>query len=856
MSMTHKPNNFAPTGSRPHYNPDRVGKVTHIALDLKIDFDQEIVHGSSTTTLSPLRNSISTLEINAVDMEISGVWVNSEEVKFEYDGQKIFVYLQNPTQIDTKLTIRIGYKLEKPKMGLTFVKPTIDYPDKPVQFWTQGESEQSRYWYPCFDYPLQICTTEIKVELPNKYTTVSNGILVSQVETGENRIDHWVQDQPHPNYLMALTAGEFVEIKDSFGALPVNYYSQQKNEAMLRLSGQKTPEMIEFFSQKFGVPYPWKKYSQVWIHDYIWGGMENTSSTFNTERALVDQKALLEYDFAEILVAHELAHQWFGDYIVIEHWSHLWIKEGAATYSEYLWTEKSKGQDEFNYYKLLETREYLDEDTESYRRPIVTNVFRDTEDLYDRHSYSKGGLVYNMIRAELGDELFERTLQHFLTDNQHRNVDTNVFLDTIDEATGKNLRPLFDQYVFRGGHPEYKVGFSWDNENKLGKLSVCQKQATNDEDHTTLFDLNIPIDFGFINPDVKEASFVKTTLRINKKEQNFYFQFEQKPDFVSFDPQNNYLKTVELEMSMIELKNQLEYDPDPVNRIYAAIHLAKKSNLESLKALAKSLSEDKFWAVRAEVATQIGKINLDQSVEILTIGLIDPDPRVRKNAIAALSKFHTIKAFDLLYPIAKNGDTSYFVEKTAIEGVGVLAAKLKDEYIAKAINLFEEVLKNREGWNEVVRTGAIAGLSKLNFSPEALEILISQTKIGISQYLRFAALQVIGSATSQQTKQYRNRVIEILDEASKDSYISSERVVIVSLSQIDSPKVIPILNRIATKTLYGRIKNLAQETARKKQADQGAEKSINQIKEELELIRKDNRELKSKLEEIVARKQG
>ncbi|MEM1312226.1 MAG: M1 family aminopeptidase [Patescibacteria group bacterium] len=854
MNYNSSPKKFAPIDSRPHYNPDRVGEVKHIALDLVVDFESEIVHGSAETTLKILQENLNTLVLDAIDMEIESAYIDNQLVKFEYDGRQVFLYLEQTAKIDQKILIKIEYILRGPKMGLVFVKPTEFYPNKPTQIWTQGESEQSRHWYPCFDYPLQICTSEIKVEVPKEFTTISNGLLVNQKIENNRKVDHWLQDLPHPSYLMALTAGEFVEVKDTYQDLPISYYSQPKNLDLLKINGSKTPRMIEFFSQKFGVKYPWKKYFQVWIHDYIWGGMENTTATFNTERALADEKSILEYYFSEILVAHELSHQWFGDYIVIKHWSHLWIKEGAATFSEYLWTRHEKGEDEFNYYKLLETREYLDEDSSAYRRPIVTNLFRDAEDLYDRHSYSKGGLVYNMIRAELGDTMFAKALKYFLENYKHRNVDTNIFLSAIAESTGKNLSRLFDQYVFRGGHPEFKVTLSWDNQSKLAKLNIIQKQAKGDKEQASqLFNLKIPTEFRFVDESSKNLKSVKSDILVTEKEQNYFFKFNSKPDFVSFDPHSDYLKTVELNMSVKELHSQLVFDPNPVNRIFAATELAKKNNLVTLNYLSTCLREDKFWGVRAEIATQIGKINLNQSVETLINALNDSDPRVRKQIVKSLCNFHTPEVFKKLQSIASNQQESYFVQQAAIIGVGILANQLSGEYIEKGITLFKQILNKPAGWNNVVRAGAIHGLSKLNSSKEALKELVSYTKLGVSQELRMAALQTLGSALEQQDKSEISKVVEILDNASKDTYIISQKAVLNSLSKIDSVKAEPIIQYIFKTTLYGRIKNFAQDILDKKRRSQTSKDWIAKLQQELEELKKSNQDLRTKVEELEGR---
>lgn len=843
---------FALPGTTPKYNPDRPGNVQHIFLNIALDVEKEVLQGHCYITLNPIRDGITTLELNAVDMEISKVCVDGLPQKFDYSGEKIVIYLTVPTVVETPMLIDITYKVETPKLGITFVKPTKDYPDRPVQIWTQGEPEQSRYWYPCFDYPLQICTSEIRVEVPNPLITVSNGKLIHKEEKTETTVYHWMQDKPHPNCLMTLVAGDFCEIKDEWNGVPVLYYGQKKLEDWVKRSGEKTPKMMEFYSQKFGVPFPWAKYAQSWVHDFIWGGMENTSATTNTEKALMDERASLDYSFSEILVAHELVHQWFGDYIVINHWSQLWVKEGAATYGEYLWTEYEYGKEEFDYYKFLETNEYLDEDSSVYRRPIATHVFKEAEDMYDRHSYSKGGLVYNMIRATLGDSLFEKALQYFLMVNKHQNVDSEKFLEAIEKSTGRNLRPLFDQYVYRGGHPDFKISFDWDNHHKFAKVMVVQEQVSSDKDIENLFNLEIPLEFGFISENLSNTKF---NLKLSQKEQSFYFPLDKEPDFIDFDPNNDYLKTVKLDLSIPKLKNQLKYSKYVVSRIFAAQALAKKGGLESLRALGEALKDDSFWGVRAEIASEIGKVKLDKTFDILTQGLSDSDARVRKAVVTSMSNIKTHYSFEVLKNIAITGDPSYFTEAEAMKSLGKIAYFLKEEYVSETIKILKNVLATREGWNEVLRSGAIAGIANLKDSEEALEIIIEYTKIGISQTLRLNSLASLGCVLAGQSKANQERVLEILEQTSADSYIISERSVITSLGMIYTAKSVQILLNIAEKTLYGRIRNMALQTVKKVQAGMSPEKSLSQIRDEMEEIKKTNQELKSRLEEMEGRKE-
>ena len=579
---------FELPGAKPHYNPDRPGQVEHIFLDISLDIPNQSCYGSCSIRLLPVRNGIDRLTLDAVNLKITSVQVNEVEQKFEYDGEKLCIYLSQPTEIGHRLLIAIAYAAAKPQRGIYFIQPDKHYPHKPTQVWTQGEDEDSRYWFPCFDYPGQLSTSEIRVRVPNPLVAISNGELIDTVKEAKYKTYHWSQQQVHPTYLMTLAVGDFAEIRDEWHDKAVTYYVEKGREADAKRSMGKTPQMIEFLSEKYGYSYPFAKYAQVCVDDFIFGGMENTSTTLLTDRCLLDARAILDNRNTESLVVHELAHQWFGDLVVIKHWSHAWIKEGMASYSEVMWTEREYGDQEAAYYRLSEARSYLSEDSSRYRRPMVTHVYRQAIELYDRHIYEKGSCVYHMIRAELGDELFWQAVQTFVQDNAHQTVETIDLLRAIEKATGRNLAFLFDQYVYRGGHPDFKVAYAWDGDANLGKVTVTQTQAK--AESKDLFNLKIPIGFGY-----KENSQLTTfTVRVHEHEQSFYFPLTQKPDFISFDVGNNYLKTVELEFPIAELKAQLEFDPHPISRIYAAEALAKKGGLEATLALSSALKNDPF----------------------------------------------------------------------------------------------------------------------------------------------------------------------------------------------------------------------------------------------------------------------
>ncbi|MEH1864374.1 MAG: M1 family metallopeptidase [Nostoc sp.] len=865
----HKP--FELPGARPHYNPDRPGQVEHIFLDLSLDIPKQSYQGSCSIRLLPIRNGIDRLTLDAVNLNIESVQVDDVPQNFDYDGEQLSIQLSETTQIGKRLLIAIAYSVEKPQRGIYFIQPDKHYPNKPTQVWTQGEDEDSRFWFPCFDYPGQLSTSEIRVRVPNPLVAISNGELIDTTEDGDCKIYHWLQQQVHPTYLMTLAVGDFAEIQDEWKGKPVTYYVEKGREEDAKRSMGKTPRMIEFLSQKYGYSYPFPKYAQVCVDDFIFGGMENTSTTLLTDRCLLDERAALDNRNTESLVVHELAHQWFGDLVVIKHWSHAWIKEGMASYSEVMWTEQEYSLEEAAYYRFLEARRYISEDSSRYRRPMVTHIYREAIELYDRHIYEKGSCVYHMIRAQLGDELFWQAIQTFVQDNAHKTVETIDLLRAIEKATGHNLLFLFDQYVYRGGHPDFKVAYSWDGDAKLAKITVTQTQAAEDKNGSKdLFDLKIPIGFGYTQPEVRSEelgvknnpqlttpnSQLKTfVVRVNEREQSFYFPLENKPQYISFDVENNYLKTVTLEYPIAELKAQLESDPNPISRIYAAEALTKKGGLEAIKALSASLKNDPLWGVRVEVAKQLAKINLDQAFDGLVLGLKDKNAYVRRSVVEALAQIKTAESYKVVRGLLQKGDPSYYVEAAASRVIGAIASanleeKSKEDKVLKQL---KGILEEKAGWNEVVRSGAIAGLAEFKTSEAALNLLLEYTKIGVPQPLRLATIRALGKISVGQSPVNLERILEKLAELAKETFFLTQVAVAAALGQMETPKAVGILRSLAEQTADGRVRRNAEEEISRVQKNIGSEKTLRQLREDFDQLKQQNQELRSRLENLEAK---
>ncbi|MGH2504121.1 MAG: M1 family metallopeptidase, partial [Ktedonobacterales bacterium] len=505
---------------------------------------------------------------------------------------------------------------------------------------------------PCHDFPNDRASTSMAATVPGSFFALSNGKLES---VGENRDGtktyHWRQDIPFPAYLITLVAGEFVEIKDHWRKIPVNYYVRAGREDDARRMLGRTHAMMEFFTERFGVDYPFVKYSQI-VAEMFLGAMENVSATTHSYRLLPDKRASLDYK-PDTVVAHELVHQWFGDLLAVRDWSHTWLKESFATYFESVWMGEEDGEDQLRIDMRDNLDAYLAADKRG-RHPIVYNVYRKNgEELFDRHNYEKGSRVLHMLRQVVGDAAFWRGMRLYAQRNQGREVITADFERAHEEASGRSLAQFFEQWVYKAGHPEFKVSYNWDDEHKLAKVSVRQAQEVTEQ--TPLF--NTPVDLAFFvprreneKPDATDAFMTPQVFRVGMEqaEQIFYIPLARRPFGVRFDYGGWLIKTLDFELPAEMLRFQLRRDPDINGRIEAAEALGERGDPDSLDALEQALQGERFWGVRQAIAAAIAGRRSARALDILLRALDEiTEPKARRGIFAGLGQFRAPEQPDL-----------------------------------------------------------------------------------------------------------------------------------------------------------------------------------------------------------------
>lgn len=779
---------FTLKGTGATYAPDRTFDTEHIRLELEVDIQKERIRGRCFTRLRSLTDGAKEMTFDAVNFRIRKVKWNGELTSFSYKNEKIAIHRRTATKEGDIVNVEIDYEVTKPKLGIYFIKPNTFYPKRPTQVWTQGEDEYARYWFPCHDAPHERTTTEIVATVPRGYTAVSNGKLVR----ASGQTFHYLQDIPHATYLVTLTVGKFTLLRDKWRKVPILYYCEKGREADTRRAFGKTPKMMEFFSSFTGTAYPYAKYAQIAAADFIYGGMENTSATTQTDSALLDQRSALDYSSDE-LVAHELAHQWFGDYLTCKDWSHAWLNESFATYFDPLFKREDKGEDEFLYHLRGNADAYFQEDKEHYRRPIVTKNYRRPSDLFDRHLYEKGSLVLHMLHRLLGEDLFRKSIAAYVRKNKGQVVETLDLINAIEDATGRNLREFFDQWVFGAGHPEFKVRTWWDRTKKQLNVRITQTQAQSSE--TGLFSVATEI---MVLTAKGERRF---PIKINKKSHLFHFTLPSEPMLVLFDPDHALLKRVDFPKSEKALLIQLSKDKNVLGRIDAAYALAKRPSSTSLRALRKALLSDAFWGVRADVARALGSTRREEAAAILIHSLDVVDhPKVRRAVYSALRSFSSQAiAEDVAKRLPK--EASYFAEAEALRVIGALNHPKAEDILKVALE--------KDSWNDILRVAALESLASMN-GDNVLPTLLTYINQGHSHKLRLAAVRSLASF-AQESDEVQTKLIKLTTDPFPLMQIAAVRI----LQQVGDERAVPALKALTQGDYDGRLKRLAEEAVEK-----------------------------------------
>ncbi len=696
---------FALTGYEIKLEREKQFSLKRTVIDIKINFEERAIEGKVGLEIKMNGLAHDHLNIDATDMEIYNVSIRGVPAEFDTFRESIVVYGDFKAFSDYILTIT--YK-SYPKKGGYFVED-----EEGMQFWTHGFSTDNHSWFPCFDYPNTRSSYEIRVTVPKDYTVISNGSLVDRID-GDFSTFIFKEDFKFPAYLASVIAGKFNSLKQEWQGIPITSYYLPRFEGLAERAFKNTPDMMEFISQKTGVKYPYSKYDQTCVSDFVMGGMENISATTLTNGTLHDEIAHLDYQ-SDSLVCHELAHQWFGDYVTCKDWSQAWLNEGFATYIALIYAERLKGKDEF-LVDIENTRdEYIREFSEDYGRPIVERKYKEPEELFDRHLYQKASLFLRYLNYYLGDKVFWSGIKEYLESNRMSGVSTYDFRRAMSNVSGFSLETMYHQFLEEPGHPEFKV----EEVASRGKVQVKITQIGR------IFNLRVLARVYFVGR--------KEELSLNIENKVTQLEFERK-DFRGFslDPESNVLCTIVHERSKESSRYMLRNGDSIVERARAATEL-KKFGIPEISFLEESFELEKFWYVKGKIADSVSRIGGRKAIDVVSKMLDDNDYLARRGVAKAVANLSDGKLLSKLTEMF-NTEQGYRLRANLLSSAQKIGKEDSKELLLKGLET--------PSHDDTIRVASLSALGELA-DLSTLGTVKKYFKKGYNWQTRSAALSAI-----------------------------------------------------------------------------------------------------------------
>jgi aminopeptidase N len=720
----------------PRLTPTRINDLVHTKLDVKPDFSNSSVTGKAWITLTPHFNPTESLTLDAKGMEFNTIALVQQNnslktLSYTYDRKQLFIKLPRTYKKGEKYTVYVEYisrpdEYEKeiggdPMLGvkgLFFINPRGEDKKKPTQIWTQGETESNSVWFPTIDQTQQKTTQELYVTIPSKYVSLSNGKLVSQKpNTDGTRTDYWKMDLPHSPYLFFLGVGDYAVVKDTWKGKEVNYYVEKEYATVAKKIFGNTPEMMTYFSTITGVEYPWVKYSQITGRDYVSGAMENTTATLHQESAQQDARELTDGNRWEGTIAHELFHQWFGDYVTAESWSNLTLNESFADYSQTLWDEYKYGKDAGDFENFNGMRAYLMGDNS--KKDLVRFFYADREDMFDAVSYSKGGRILHMLRNLVGDSAFFKGLNLYLTTNKFKPAEAHHLRLAIEEVSGMDLTWFFNQWYFGSGHPKLDIQYKYNDSIKEAIVIVKQTQNTG-----KVFRLPTTIDI------YEGTSKKRNSVIIENLVDTFRFKYTNKPDLINFDGDKVLLCEKKENKNLENYIHQFYFAKNYMDRREAVEFCGRKMDEPKALALLKEALKDPYHGIRAlalsKIDTKKDRIKKEFEGVLAEVVKTEKNRPVKATIITLLGNTENT-AYKSLY-ITNTTDSSYTVAGASLEALSKIDSVLALEHaitlskspakgeLDNAINTILVASGKEEVFDKLAERFAEMGLSNEKFN--------------------------------------------------------------------------------------------------------------------------------------------
>jgi aminopeptidase N len=758
----------------------------------------------TTTTIVPLYDTLTMFKVDAVGMDIKKLILNAQNPKYDYDKKEITVLLEKKYSTKDTIVYTVNYKITDPEKGMYFIQPDSIFPNKRYEVWTQGEGEDNRYWFPSYDYPNDKATTETFITIAKQYTTLSNGNLLGVKDnTDGTKTWHWVLNHPHSSYLVMLAAGDYEIIRDNYLDIPIETNVPKGMIPVTDSAFYLTSDIIKFFSESIGFKYAWGHLGQVGVQDYIYGAMENTGAIVYYDAIYHDERAFYPDYSSRGIIAHETAHQWWGDVVTCRNWNEIWLNESFATYFDALYTEHHLGKDEFDYQVMKGGNSAITADSTNARKPIYT------KDGLTVNTYDKGSVVLNMLRNQIGTENFWKAMNLYITKNQFQPVVTQNLIDAVNQAMDDPMldrKPLdytwfFNEWIYRAGQPEYRVSYTFDDNSKELKITASQVQRL---DSSSVFMTPVEVEI------ITASSRQKTEIIPTYQPQDFMLQLDTKPVNVIFNKGNKVLSKLYFSKPKEDWLYQLDKSEDAIDRLTAIKGLKDFLDDEAVvHALNNSMQSDKFWGVRYESVSMLGKSGSKAAAgNLMEYYSRESDSRVKRNILLSLANLKqncsgcigTQELLDFILGNIRN-ERSYY---TIADGITAISRFLSKDKIYDIASPFI----NMDSHRDIIRRSVIAALDSTN-DKRAEDIFLKYAVIGSTAQFRNSALNKLHPYLNE------SRVVDFLNSKLTDRDRSTKFTVLNLLEKAKNTSSVPYIESLIGKTKDEELIKRAKEVLRK-----------------------------------------
>jgi aminopeptidase N len=834
-----------------YVSPSRDFDALHIKVDLDLDVVGGRIEGSVTHRLRALKPGARNIHLNCVGLDVAEVKIDGSSVDFDYPvpgrsatswidvadmrdaTTELVVHATDGFDLDDEFELTVKYS-GAPTQGLYFIPPEKGIPEKRYEVWAQGEGEDNRYWIPSFDYPNDKATYEGIYRVDKGMKVISNGLLVEEKAVGNKTQFHWRLAKPQVNYLITVAASTYDIVEEEWNGMPVMYVVPPgtDDDTIQRAYGLTT-DMLDFYSRYIGIDYPFEKYAQVTVQNFIYGGMENTGTTVMNSRILYDERHDLT-DNEQGLVAHELAHQWWGDMVTCAEWSHMWLNEGFSTYFQVLYRGYHEGEDALRYNMDVHHRKTVEIDNKD-ARPLVVDFYNRRDRRNSANVYRRGAAVLHMLRFILGDDLFRRSINAYGNRFKYGLAETSDFSKVIRETTGENLDWFFEQWAYLTGHPKLRVTKSWEN----GTLTLNIEQTQKIENLTPVFRLPM---------DIEITTGKETTthrILVDQNNQSFSFEVPSRPLMVIVDKGSWTLKTMDFKRTQSELLYQFTHG-DVIERIEAARAMgSSKANEETIAALRDVLGHDGvFWGLRHESAIALGEIGNASARDALLEATKLSDAQARKAVAMALGSMKTDDATEKALRRLVENDRAYQVSEEALKSLVKMKASNAEKVCVEALDM-----PSHQG---VIRKAAVGGLADLR-ATERLDDVASLAAPGNRRTYRHDAIKAYAKlARDLESDRARRKAADFLTDMLDDWYLRTRREVITALGTLGEPAAVDDLRRLAANDPVESLRSRARRTADKIEARNAATAKGEDLQAEIDELTRQIQSLKGEIESLQA----